>query len=38
MANAWPVKITGTDLWAEGNEAAPEAMEIAHEGLAIADG
>jgi phage tail-like protein len=37
LANAWPVKITGTDLKAEGNEVAIESIEIAHEGLTIAN-
>lgn len=36
LANAWPTKITGTDLKAEGNEIAIESIEIAHEGLTIA--
>ena len=36
LANAWPTKITGTDLKAEGNEVAVETIEIAHEGLTIA--
>jgi phage tail-like protein len=38
LTNAWPVKITATDLEAEGNEAAIEAIEVAHEGIAIANG
>lgn len=38
LANAWPTKITGTDLKAEGNEAAIETIEIVHEGLTIANG
>ena len=38
LANAWPTKITGTDLKAEGNEVAIETIEIAHEGLTIANG
>lgn len=37
LANAWPTKVTGTDLKAEGNEVAIEAIEIAHEGLTIAN-
>jgi phage tail-like protein len=37
LANAWPTKITGTDLKAEGNEVAVESIEIAHEGLTIAN-
>jgi phage tail-like protein len=35
LANAWPTKITGTDLKAQGNEVAVETIEIAHEGLTI---
>ena len=37
LANAWPTKITGTDLKSDGNEAAIESIEIAHEGLTIAN-
>jgi phage tail-like protein len=37
LTNAWPTKITGTDLKSEGNEVAVETIEIAHEGLTIAD-
>ncbi|PSJ18969.1 phage tail protein [Nitrosomonas supralitoralis] len=36
LANAWPTKITGTDLKSEGNEVAIETIEIVHEGLTIA--
>jgi phage tail-like protein len=35
LTNAWPTKITGTDLKADGNEVAVESIEIAHEGLTI---
>jgi phage tail-like protein len=35
LANAWPSKITGTDLKADGNEVAIESIEIVHEGLII---
>ena len=35
LTNAWPAKVAGTDLKAQGNEAAIETIEIAHEGLAI---
>lgn len=38
LKNAWPTKITGTDLKAEGNEVAIESIEIVHEGLTIANG
>ncbi|MBA6293748.1 phage tail protein [Colwellia sp. MB3u-70] len=37
LANAWPTKITGTDLKSDGNEAAIESIEIAHEGVVIAN-
>ena len=35
LANAWPTKITATDLKAEGNEVAVESIEIVHEGLTV---
>lgn len=35
LANAWPTKITGTDLKSDGNEVAIESIEISHEGLTI---
>ncbi|SEQ95725.1 conserved hypothetical phage tail region protein [Nitrosomonas sp. Nm51] len=38
LTNAWPSKITGTDLKSEGNEVAIETIEIVHEGLTIANG
>ena len=37
LANAWPAKITGTDMKSDGNEVAVESIEIAHEGLTIAN-
>ena len=37
LLNAFPIKITSTDLKAEGNEVAIETIEIAHEGLTIAN-
>ena len=37
LTNAWPTKITGTDLKADANEVAIETLEIAHEGLTIAN-
>jgi len=37
LANAWPTKITGTDLKSDGNEVAVETLEVAHEGLTIAN-
>lgn len=38
LANAFPVKVTGTDLKAEGNEVAVEAVEFAYEGITIENG
>ena len=38
LANAWPSKITGTDLKSDGNEVAIESIEIVHEGLVVANG
>lgn len=37
LTNAWPTKITGTDLKSDANEVAIESMELAHEGLIIAN-
>jgi phage tail-like protein len=37
LANAWPTKVSGTDLKAEGNEVAIETIEIVHEGLTVAN-
>lgn len=37
LANAWPTKITSTDLNAEGNEVAVEEIEIVHEGVTISN-
>ena len=38
VQNAFPVKVTGTDLKAEGNEVAVESIEIAHDGFVIENG
>jgi len=38
LTNAWPTKITGTDLKSDANEVAVESLELAHEGLTIANG
>ena len=38
LLNAWPTKITSPDLKSDGNEVAIETIEIAHEGLTIANG
>ena len=35
VKNAFPTKITPTDLKADGNEVAIESLELAHEGLTI---
>jgi len=35
LTNAWPTKISGTDLKSQGNEVAVETIVIAHEGLTI---
>ncbi len=35
LTNAWPTKVTATDLKSDGNEVAIETIEIAHEGLKI---
>lgn len=37
LTNAWPTKISGTDLKSTGNEVAVETIVIAHEGLTIAN-
>jgi len=35
VKNAWPSKVTSTDLKADGNETAIETMELVHEGLVV---
>ena len=35
LKNAWPTKITSTDLKSDANEVAIETLEIMHEGLTI---
>ena len=35
LTNAWPVKITGTDLKTDADEVAIETLELAHEGISI---
>lgn len=37
LTNAWPTKIVSTDLKSDGNEVAVESIEIAHEGITIAN-
>jgi phage tail-like protein len=38
LNNAWPTKISSTDLKSDGNEVAIDTIEIAHEGLTITNG
>jgi phage tail-like protein len=38
IKNAWPTKVTSTDLNSTGNEVAIETLEIAHEGLTMENG
>jgi phage tail-like protein len=38
VMNAWPTKLTSPDMKGNGNEAAIETLEIAHEGIAIENG
>ena len=35
LSNAWPTKVTGVSLKSDGNEAAIETLDLAHEGLTI---
>ena len=35
LANAWPIKITGSDMKSDANELAVETLELAHEGLTV---
>ncbi len=35
LNNAWPTKLTGTDLKSDGNEVAVESIEIAYETLKV---
>lgn len=36
LNNAWPTKVTGTDLKSDGNEVAVESVEVAFETMAVA--
>ena len=38
IVEAWPAKVAGTDLKADGNEIAVETVELAHEGITIQNG
>lgn len=37
LTNAWPVKISGTDLKSDADEVAVETLELAHEGITISN-
>lgn len=37
LANAWPTKISSTDLKSDGNEVAVDTIEIAYESLTISN-
>jgi phage tail-like protein len=37
LNNAWPTKISSTDLKSDANEVAVESIEIMHEGLTVAN-
>jgi len=38
VKNAWPTKVTSTDLNSTGNEVAVETLVLAHEGLTMENG
>jgi len=38
LNNAWPTKITHTDLKSDGNEVAVDTIEIAHEQIVVTNG
>lgn len=38
LRNAWPVKVSSTDLTSDGNVVTIETVEVAHEGLTITNG
>jgi len=38
LNNAWPTKISSTDMKSDANEVAIESIEIMHDGLTIANG
>jgi phage tail-like protein len=38
LNNAWPTKVTSTDLKSDGNEVAVDTIEFAHEQLVITNG
>lgn len=38
LGNAWPTNITGTSMKSDSNEVSIETLELAYEGLTIANG
>lgn len=38
LNNAWPTKVTSTDLKSDGNEVAVDTIEIAHEQIVVTNG
>jgi len=38
LNNAWPTKISSTDLKSDGNEVAVDSIEIAHEHIVVTNG
>jgi len=38
LDNAWPTKVTATDMKSDANEVAVETLELRHEGLTIKNG
>jgi len=38
LVNAWPKRVTGTDLKSQGNDVAVESIEFVHEGFTVANG
>lgn len=38
LSNAWPIKMTSTDLKSDGDAVAVDTIEIAHEQLTITNG
>lgn len=38
LTNAWPTKISSTDMKSDANDVAIESIEISHEGLTISNG
>lgn len=38
LTNAWPIKVSNSDLMSEANEIMIETLELAHEGLTVSNG